>query len=316
MKIVKIVLSVIAFSIALSCSKSEELIDEGYLKIDYKVDLGLFQDLVVNTDNNVYALTVIGGETDNMTLQKVTPFGMKSELSRWDAYHFMSPLLSANSQGKIYMSNNNLEGKIYSFSNDYVRQTEYIFEGGLQLSKRIDGFCSLPDNTLVVFDNTSKKITRYFPNLGTETTIAGSGNYQIVDGIGSAAGFSWFGKSVSHNNILYVINEDHIRKIDCSTPDYSVSTPYIVYNEEILDIAVDSNEDIYALIRNKGIYKLSNSIVTVYKNGIENCRSINNNLLSTIDWKKFNRIEIKGNDLYLVDYNGNLLKISSFKTKL
>lgn len=316
MKTVKLILSVIAIGIALSCSKSDDFVDEGYLKIDYKVDLGFFNDLVVNTDNNVYALTVVAGETDNMTLQKITPFGMKSELSRWDAYHFMYPLLSTNSQGKIYMSNNNLEGKIYSFTSEYVRQTEYIFDGAEQYNIRIDGFCSLPDNSFVTFDNNSKKIKRYDPSLNSESIIAGSGNPQITDGIGTNAGFSWFGKSVAHNNNLYVINDDHIRKIDCSTPNYSVSTPYIVYNEEISDIAVDSNEDIYALIRNKGIYKLSNGFVTVYKNGIENCRSINDNSLSTIDWKKFNQIEIKGTDLYLVDGNGSLIKISNFKTKL
>lgn len=316
MKNFKIFLSVIVSGILLSCSKSEDFTDEGYLKIDYKTELGIFKDLTVTNDNNVYALSVVGSNPEMMALQKVTSTGTKSELSQWDAYHFLAPLLSHNSVGKIYMSNNNLGGKIYSFSNSFALQTDYTFDGAWQYTIRMDGFCNLPDDTFVMFDNNSKKIKRYSPALNSEAIIAGSGNYGTTDGIGTNAEFSWFGHSVSHNFDVYVIDNDRIRKIDCSSPDFTVTTPYTIYNETILDIAVDVNGDIFALVNNKGIYKLSNGSVTVYKNGVENCRTLNDNSLHSIDWKKFNRIYIKNNDLYLTMDYGTLLKISDFRNKL
>lgn len=315
MRKIKTILLLSVFVLISSCSKEDEFVDEGYLKVDYKIDLGLFSDLTVNTDNNVYALSTLSGTPEMKSLIKVNPSGNISELYKRDADFFSWPKIANNSVGKIFMTNSNLEGKIYNFSNDFQQLNHYTMLGAEQFNIRMDGFCSLPDDSFIILNNNSKLVKRYYPNLNIETVIAGSVN-QIIDGTGTSAGFSWCTKAVSSNNFVYIINEDHIRKIDCSDPNYPVSSPYILNNKDIIDIAVDSNQDIYAIVHREGIFKLSNGTVTLFKNSTENVRTSNNNTLSSIDWTKFNRIYIKNNDMYLVSSYGTLTKISNFKNKL
>jgi hypothetical protein len=88
----------------------------------------------------------------------------------------------------------------------------------------------------------------------------------------------------------------------------------------ILDLAVDADEVIYALVQGKGIFKLINGEMTLYKDGIEDITSINAVKTSKIDWTSFRKIFIKNNDLYLVGgtnyFDLTLTKISNFKEKL
>ncbi|GAB3715742.1 hypothetical protein [Flavobacterium koreense] len=315
MKKIKSLLLLAVIFVISACSK-DEFVDEGYLKVDYKIDLGFFSDLTINTDNNAYVLSTVGGTPEMKSLIKVNPSGTSTELYKRDADFFSWPKIANNSEGKIFMTNSDLQGKIYNFSDDFQQLSYHTMQGASQWNLRMDGFCSLPDDTFIILDNNSKLIKRYYPNLNTETVIAGSGSHQITDGTGLNSGFSWFSKAISFNNSVYIIDENYIRKIDCSVPSYPVSSPYILYYKDILDIAVDSNQDIYAIVNKEGIYKLSNGTITLFKNGVENIRTLNNNTLSAIDWTKFNRIYIKNNDMYLVSGYGTLTKISNFKNKL
>ena len=301
----------------LSCSNNESN-EENSLKVDYKIDLGFVKDLTINTDNNVYAISVVPStNVENIELQKITSDGKITKLYNQDSYYYQNPKLANDSSGKLFWTTDNLSGTIYSFSNDYLPFGVYTFQGADQMNLRMNGICSLNDNTLVVYDDGEKKFKRYNPNSNTETAIAGSDNYAMIDGNGLNAGFLQLSNIKSYNNVIYAIDSNqYIRKIDCNSADFMVSTIYNLYYETIVDFAIDSNEDIYAIVQNKGIYKLSNGNYAVFKDGTENIKTINDAKSSTIDWTKFNRIFIKNNDMYLISSYGTLTKISDFKDKL
>lgn len=56
------------------------------------------------------------------------------------------------------MTNSDLQGKIYNFSEDFQQLSFYTMQGASQWNVRMDGFCSLPDDTFIILDNNSKLI--------------------------------------------------------------------------------------------------------------------------------------------------------------
>lgn len=308
-------LSVLLFS----CSK-EASENRPTLTVDYVTDIGRFKDLTINTDNNVYAFSVNNNSgTENIELQQISPNGTNNKVFNSDAYSYNYPKITNDNFGKLYWTSGSLTAKINSFSDNFTPVTIYTMQGADQLNIGLYEFSNLTDDTYAIYDGNVRKFKLYSKNQNTDFVIAGSENYSILDGIGANAAFVWVSKIKTFNNAIYAVESNHyIRKIDCNTMDYTVSTIYNLYNEEILDFAIDANEDIYTIVQNKGIYKLTNGSYSIYKNGVETIKALNNNKSSTINWTKFTNIYIKNNDLYLVsgDYEKTLTKISNFKEKL
>jgi hypothetical protein len=293
------------------------------LKVDYVTDVGYFRDLTINTDNAVYAFSVFNySGAQKMELQRITPDGRSNKLVSVNPNHG-NPRITNDNDGKLYYIGGfgDLSGRIRSFSVDYTPSTIYTMQGADQLNVLMYEFRNLTDDTFAIYDDHLKKFKLYSKSQNTDFAIAGmdNGPWQMIDGIGANANFIYAKRMKTLNNVIYFIDSSrYIRKIDCSSEDYNVSTIYNLNYHDIEDFAVDANEDIYAIIRSKGIYKLTNGSYSVYKDGVENIKSLNNNESSTIDWKAFTNIYINNNDLYLVSgpFKNKLIKISNFKEKL
>lgn len=300
-----------------SCS-TEHPKNESYLQVDYRVDLGYFKDLTVNTDHHVYALSLISGASgDQLELQKISPDGNPTSLYRYDAYFLNHPKMTNDASGKIYWTADNLNGTIYSFMSNYQPFTVYTMQGAEQMNLRMNELKTLNNNTLVVYDSQFRKFKLYSQTLNTDFAIAGSDTYAVIDGMGSQASFVFVSRINTLNNVIYALDaQRYIRKIDCNTNDYQVSTLYDLYADVVLDFAIATNGDVYALIQNKGIYKLSNGNSSVFKSGTEKIKTAHKNGFTTIDWSDFTKIYISENDLYLVSGYGTLTKISNFTEKL
>ena len=317
MKKFKFICALVLVLLSFSCTK-EDSKNEKSLTVDYKLDLGFFKDLTINTDGNAYILrTKSDGIEEKFQIQKITPAGKTTLLYNQSSYYYQDTNITNDLSGKIYWTSNNLLGNIYSFSNNQLAEISYTMQGTEQFNIRMDEFGNLNNDQFVVYDGGLRKFKLYSKSQNTDFVIAGSENYAVVDGIGANAGFLWIQRiNTLDNNIYALDSQQYIRKIDCNTSAYNVSTVYNLNYETILDFAVDSNHDIYAILRFKGIYKLSGGSYSVFKNGTEKGKTLNGGKSFSIDWTQFNRIFIKDNDMYLVSGYGTLTKISNFKEKL
>lgn len=312
-----IFLSLAILCVTISSCTNDTSDNEKYLTVDYKTDLGFFKDVTVNTDNNVYALSVIP-ETDEekLVLQKITPDGKPTRLFQTSSYFNDFPKITNDLNGKLYWTAS-IQGRINSFTDDYQPSTIYTMQGAEQLNIRMDAICSLTDDSFIVYDGNARRFKRCSKTLNTDFPIAGSDTYAVVDGVGANAGFVQINAMKTLNNMVYVLDSGrYIRKIDCNSTNYTVTTTNDLYYEIIQDFAIATNEDTYAIVKNKGICKLENGTYTVLKSGTEKIRASNNKEISTIDWNAFSKIYIKDNDLYLISGYGTLTKISNFQEKL
>lgn len=316
MKTITSLCLLLLFAVMTSCSK-DNTENEKYLTVDYKTDLGFFKDLTINTDNKVYALsTVSGTDEEQLELQKITADGKMSRLYNTPSYFNDAPKITHDDSGKLYWTAL-MKGAIYSFTNDYQPVPFYTMLGADQLQVRMDALCSLSEDTFAMYDGNLRKFKLYSKTQNSDFPIAGSETYAVVDGIGANAAFVWVQQMKALNNAIYALDSQrYIRKIDCSSPDYNVTTLYDSYYDIIVDFAIADNQSLYAIIKNKGICKLENGHYTVLKSGTEKIQTANNNAVSTIDWNAISKIYIKGSDLYLISGYGTLTKISNFAEKL
>jgi hypothetical protein len=323
MNSIKIILSILVSTIAFSCSNSNE--DEAVLKVDYQIAIGSFKDLTINTDNHVYALSVMSipnSDTQKLELNKIGPDGTSTTLYDEDYSILNTPKITHDSFGKIYWTDSQ-QGKIFSFTENQAPYPVYTIQGATQQeNSQLFEFSNLNDNTFAFYDAKLNNFKLFSQSQQTDFVAAGSGNYGVQDGNGLDASFIWITGMKTFNNAIYTINNyQYIRKIDCNSATYNVSTVCNFANQgTILDLAVDADEVIYALVQGKGICKLTNGELTLYKGGIEDITSANAVTTSKIDWTNFREIFIKNNDLYLVGgtnyFDLTLTKISNFKEKL
>lgn len=311
------IITVVFGLLFLSCSPDEHQ-NDSYLKADYRVDLGFFKDLTINTDGNAYTLAVIPAlNGEELELKSITPQGNATSLYKHDAYFLSHPKITHDHLGKLYWTADNLDGAIYSFYSNYVPFTAYTLQGAEQMNVRMNELSHLNQGNFAIYDSNLRKFKLYAQNLNTDFIIAGSDTYAVTDGMGPQASFMSISRINTQNNAIYALDtQRYIRKIDCNTSDYQVSTIYDLYQDVVIDFAIAANGDLYALVQNKGLYKLSGGTSHVYKSGIEKIKTTNNDELTTIDWSALNKIYISGDDLYLVSGSGTLTKISNFTEKL
>lgn len=323
MNSIKIFLSILVSTIAFSCSNSKE--EEAVLKVDYQIAIGSFKDLTINTDGNVYALSVLlvpNSDTQKLELNKIAPDGTSTTLYDEGCSSLDMPKITHDSFGKIYWTDSQ-QGKIFSFTENQAPYLVYTIQGAVQQENaQLSEFSYLKDNTFAFYDAKLNNFKLFSQSQQTDYVVAGSGNYGVQDGNGLDASFVWITGMKTDNNAIYTINNyQYIRKIDCNSATYNVSTLCNFVNQgTILDLAIDADEVIYALVQGKGICKLINGELTLYKGGIEDITSANAVKTSKIDWTSFRKIFIKNNDLYLVGgtnyFDLTLTKISNFKEKL
>lgn len=308
---------------------------KGEITIDYAADITYADDFVIGNDNLVYKIG--GNQSSNesvIKLKKIDLTGAVSTFKDLDYFNYLFLRLATSNDGTILLltgNNSNNSNKIFQFGNNFselnpfhtIKPISSPFASKIGLSS----ICNNNDNTLFVFDYSNKQMKRVLPALGTDVFVAGSGKKEIKDGTGLNVGFSNVTKMISQNNIVFLIDEIYpnseaivanysIRKLESLNNDWKVTTLISNATDRYTDIALDANNDLYVLIKGKGVFKLNtqdNSLISFKEGDIKIFDKKKNNHVS-IGSGSFDMMKIKGNDIYLASTQ-RLIKISDFQTK-
>lgn len=326
------------FLILNSCSgpESEPAVifpeEKGEIKADYIIE-GNTSDFVIGTDNTVYRIGQANDEKGSyyMGIKKIDPQGKETVLKYLDLGNFsFGKLTLANNGDLLVVAKSSPDSdKILRFENNFSDLKPFYTMKPISspFASKIDllAINNNNDNTYFVFDYAAKNIKRVVPELGTDAFVAGSGKNEIKDGIGLEASFGIVSKIISLNNVQYVIDNlyesgtgtfksSNIRKLEFVNNQWKVTTMLSTTTEEsYVDITFDPKNDLYVIVKGKGIYKLNlqDNSLSLFKGGELKARSTNviiNHLFGNMQMIKF-----KGNDMYL--YSHDLIKISDYESK-
>lgn len=313
-------------------SAPEEI--KGEIKADYISDVSFADDFILDANDNVF----ISGQTPNANVsypfRKIDTDGKVTTLKPLDFVNFNSSKLSVSKEGEILLiaQNNDADSdKIFRFENNFSDLNPFYAMKPISSPSankiRLISICNNNDNTYFVFDYNNRQMKRFLPELNTDVFIAGSEKNEIKDGTGLNAGFGGVTKIISQNNVLYLIDNlntgaastfvsSNIRKLEYVNNEWKVTTLISTANENgyYSDIAFDSNNSLYVLVRGKGIYKLNlqDNTLSLFKDGEIKIGTGNKHLV--IDLQYAESLKIKNNDLYLFA-SYNLIKISDFQSK-
>jgi hypothetical protein len=295
--------------------------------VDYVTDMPYTGDFVIDSDNTVYQFGNSDGELKKIDLEgKITP--LKSFINLVASGSKLSTL----KLGEILVIspfNNGDYDKIYRFENNFSELNPFYtmkpISSPFASKIRVFSICNNNDNTYFVFDYSNRQIKRFVTELNTDVFVAGSEKNEIKDGTGLNAGFSTVTKIIPQNNILYLIDNldtgngvsfssSNIRKLEYVNNEWKVTTLSSTTTETYIDIAFDSKNELYVLIKDKGISKLNlqNNTLSSFKEGQLELKK--GNTMYGFPSSSIKGIKIKGNDMYISnDYS--LIKISDFQTK-
>ncbi|WP_264536978.1 hypothetical protein [Flavobacterium sp. N1736] len=308
--------------------------NKGEIKADYISDVYFADDFVVDANNNVFVTGQISAEIVSYPFRKIDVDGKVTTLKPLDFVYFNSSKISTSKDGQILLiaRNNNVDSdKIFRFGNNFSELNPYYtmkpISSPLANKIRLISICDNNDNTYFVFDYNNRQMKRFLPELNTDVFVAGSEKNEIKDGTGLNAGFGSVTKIISQNNVLYLIDNlntgaastfvsSNIRKLEYVNNEWKVSTLISTTNENgyYSDIAFDSNNGLYVIVKGKGIYKLNlqDNTLSLFKDGEIKLAAGNKDL--SVDLRYAESLKIKNNDLYLLA-SYNLIKISDFQSK-
>lgn len=311
-------------------SAPEEI--KGEIKADFIVS-SIASDFVVNNDNTVYQIGQ--GENTNgyfIGLKKIDSEGKETMLKTLDLANFTYSRLSLTNNGDLLLvaKGNPDSDKILLFENNFSDlnplYTMKPISSPLASKINLLSISNNIDNTYFVFDYNNGQMKRFVPELTTDVFVAGSGKNEIKDGIGLEASLGAVSKIISLNNLLYVIDNlyesgtgiyksSNIRKLEFANNEWKVTTLISTTSENIYnDIALDSKNGLYVIVKGKGIYKLNlqDNTLSLFKDGEIKLGAGNKHV--SIDLQYAELFKIKNNDLY-IRTSWDLIKISDFQSK-
>lgn len=273
------------------------------------------KDFSIDANQNTFVIER-SNQFDNVN--KIDFQGNSQVLFAYNNYNSISPKLETvgsnlfyiNGQSypdtKLYKIENNTINPIHTFDNDLLPSPNAIYQiGSFQ-------------NKVAFFDESCRKLKAYDISTASETFIAGSGEYTQTDGSGTEASFININKIISKNDAIYLLdNQFKIRKVIPSTAGFTVST-VINHNTAIDDVAIDSDNSVFVLVRFVGLYKFVSgySDFFPYKTGITTLKTPDNRSSFTLDWSKVSNIKIVNANLYLIYENTQLICIPDFRQQL
>jgi hypothetical protein len=331
------------FMVLSSCSSDSgdnnspiaEELREGEIKADF-ISGYFVDDFVIDNDGGAF----IVGQTPNdkdylIKFQKIDKNGNLTLLKGITDVSLLQSRLAVSPTGDFLLTayNNQSDGnKIFRFENNYTElnlfYTMQPISSPLANKFNITAITGNNDNTYFVFDHGNKQMKRFVPELNTDVFVAGSGKNSIIDGTGLDAGFGSVSKIISHNNILYFIDNlnidntfvsSNIRKLEYVNNQWKITTllSTTIISEYFRDIVFDSKND-FLVLKGKGIYKLnpSDNTFSLFKEGELKIVAFGKNAThrQTVDFNYLQSFKIKNNDLYLVT-SSDIIKISDFQAK-
>lgn len=312
--------------IAVSCSdSSEDQLTENYPKFDYHlVYTGYTDDIAVLNGESYYIFKSGSDDSDSGILPSIRKVDSKGETTTLKDLHnfFGNRMGICTSNSSVYFTTDNFDkGKsIYKITPPNYDYTSYDINQNTSQPARVNTIESLNDNSMVFFEYSTYSIIRYFPDIATDVIIAGSGQPTMKDGVGESAGFKYVSAIAvnKNNNDLYVVDDNkNIRKLESIThTQFKVTTLLSNNDTNITDIEIDNNGNVLVMIFRKGIYKLNEqNVLEQYLTKKIIAKQTDNNFISNIDFKGFEKFKIIDNDLYLLS-NRHLTKISNYKSEL
>lgn len=301
--------------------------ENGEVVVDYVAEVASTDDFIVNSDNTVYQI----GQKEGVSLKKIDLEGNFISLMPL-TYSFLKSKLSISKSGEILLINpfSDLDySTIYRFDNNFSEvnslYTMKPVSSPFANKTRLLSICNNNDNTYFVFDYGNRQIKRFLPELSADVFVAGSEKSEIKDGTGLNAGFSVVTKIVPQNNILYLIDNldtgngvtffsSNIRKLEYVNNEWKVTTLISSTTDTYTDIAFDSKNELYVLIKEKGIFKLNllDNTLSSFKEGQFEFKKDNHHYSFPSSYIK--AIKIKGDDLYVTS-DTFFIKISDFQVK-
>lgn len=310
----------------------EEIKEE--IKVDYIVE-GSINDFVINNDNLAYTIGKSQGIDDFFTnLEKIDLTGKKTLLKQLKYIEFAGEKLANFASGDILMTSYDSQtnsDKIYRFENNFSELNPFYTmktaSSPFARPVRLAAIHNNGDNSYFVFDYSTNSMKRVVPELNTDILIAGSEKKEIKDGTGLNASFAGVYRIISQNKILYIVDNNlvagtsstysnsSIRKIEFINKGWEVITLIESKTDVYKDIAFDSSNNLYVAIKGKGIFKvnLQDNTLLSFREG--QIKIGTGEIHKSIDLQSINAMKIKNNDLYLLDSNSALIKISDFQTK-
>lgn len=301
---------------------------EGEIKVDYGVGVDTFTSsgFVVNEDNTVFFTEKY--DSSKIRLGKIDVTGKVTILSDLDKSKFYDNKLSNTASGDIvlFTYNSDYGNLLYRFENNYTTLSPFYTmkpNGPFGGTVRLSSICNASTPTMesyFVFDYGIKSIKRIVVgSVNNDILIAGSQKQEIKDGVGLDASFFEISQMIWKNEILYMIDRNYgkvstVRKMEQTAAGWKVTTLVSTTTDIYQNIGIDSQNNLYVLLKDKGIYKLDplNNTLSVYKDGVI---KIDKPYRVGINLKEVNFMNIKNDDLYIGGM-GTLRKISNFRTKL
>jgi len=313
--------------------KTDEL-QKGEVKADFIASYSA-DDFVINNDDTAFFVGQTNDKDYFIKFQKIDKSVNLTLLKGITNINFLSSRLAVTPTGDflIIAYNDPVDGeKIFRFENNYTEMNLFYtlkpISSPFASKIKLTAITGNNDNTYFVFDQANRQIKRFLPELNSDVFVAGSGKNEIVDGTGLDAGLGSVSKIISHNNVLYFIDNlytentltsSNLRKLEYVNNQWKVSTllSTTVITDSFRDIVFNSNND-FLVLKGEGIYKLNllDNTLSLFKNGEIKVVAFNKNSSSrmTVDFGSVKSFKIKNNDLYL-STTTNFIKISDFPTK-
>nr|WP_294931185.1 hypothetical protein [uncultured Flavobacterium sp.] len=322
-----------------SCSGGDDYVQpveeiQGEIKADYMTYVSYPDDFIIDSNNNVFVTEEVTGESFSCRVKKIDSDGKATVIKSLDFVNFKSSILSTSQDGNILLVarfHSTDWDKIFRFENNFSDLNPFYsmkpVSSPSATKARLFSICNNNDNTYFVFDYNTKQMKRVVTELNTDVFVAGSGKKEIKDGTGLNAGFGTVNKIISKNNILYVVDNlysasgsdllsSNIRKLEYINNEWKVTTLISTTNSDAYysDIAFDSKNELYVLVRGKGISKLNIEDNTLHSFREGEFKVGKGSVHSSLEYKNIEMMKIKENDMYLVVDN-ELIKISDFQSK-
>jgi len=323
------------FLVLNSCSSEDESTTpteeiKGEITADYISQVSFTDDIVVNDDNMVYQI----GQVDfGIELKKIDLEGKVTSVKKLNYPNFGESSLSTSKDGILLVAkfHESDTDKIFRFENNFsdlnALYTMKPISSPFANKIKLTAICNNNDNTYFVYDYNNKQMKRFVPELNTDVLVAGSEKNEIKDGIGLNASFGFVSKIISQNNVLYIIDNlytgasssfasSNIRKLEYVNNEWKVTTLISSTTDTYVNIAFDSQNDLYVLLEYKGISKLNlqNNTLSTFKDG--ELLVGKGTIHQPTSYKSITKMNIKGNDMYILLANSTLVKISDFQSKL
>nr|WP_315238670.1 hypothetical protein [uncultured Flavobacterium sp.] len=310
---------------------------EGEIKADYIADVSSVYDFVTDANDNVFVVGQATNQIIQHRLQKIDPSGKITLLKDITSYEFFNRVQLALTDSEeillIAPFKDESIDKIFRFEKNYSELNPFYTMKPVSSPSaekiKLYTICNNKDKTFFVFDAVNRNIKRFIPELNTDVFVAGSEKNEIKDGTGLNAGFGFVSKIISQNNVLYLIDDlytggvnatfvsSNIRKLEFINNEWKVTTLISTTNEDMSysDMAFDSKNNLYVLVKGKGIYKLNlqDNALTLFKDG--EFKIGKGDIHFTLNYPGVDMMKIKGNDMYLV-FSSWFIKISDFHSKL